>query len=284
MEHRKTYLRPSRLDEAVAALASGGRAIVAGGTDVYPAAGTRPLLRPIVDVSQVQELRAIHRTPAEIRIGGAVTWTEIANATLPPSCQALQAAARDIGSIQIQNRATIAGNLTNASPAADGVPALLIVDAEVELVSVSGTRRLPLSSYITGYRQTARRDDEILSAVIMPHRPGASAFCKLGSRRYLVISILMVAALIERSPDGGIGTAAVAIGAASPIAQRLPALERDLLKLRPGTRPSTVVTADHVLALSPLDDGRATARYRREAARIVIGRALDMAFDGSETG
>ena len=98
----------------------------------------------------------------------ATTWSEIAAANLPPAFDALRQAAREVGSIQIQNRGTIAGNLCNASPAADGVPPLLALDAAVELASANGTRQLPLSEFITGYRRTARQPDEILSAVIVP--------------------------------------------------------------------------------------------------------------------
>ncbi len=158
------------------------------------------------------------------------------------------------------------------------MPALLILGAEVELASQRGTRRLPLARFITGYRQTARQPDEILAAVLIPKANGRSAFCKLGARRYLVISILMAAALVETAEDGSIDRAAVAIGAASPVAQRLPELEKALIGLPRGVAPSSVIRPEHLDTLSPIDDVRATAAYRRDAARTIAGRALDRAF------
>lgn len=277
----RAYVRPSTLADAVAVLAEERRTIVSGGTDVFPSSVGRPLKGPVLDVSRVSELRRIAEDGTHIRLGGAVTWSEIAAHPLPPALNALRAAAREVGSLQIQNRGTIAGNLCNASPAADGVPALLILDAEVELASPRGTRRLPLAAFITGYRQTARQADEILAAVLVPNANGRSAFCKLGVRRYLVISILMAAALIETAADGSIARAAVAIGAASPVAQRLTALENDLLGLPPGVLPSSRLRPDHLQVLSPIDDVRATAGYRREAALAIAGRALDLALAGT---
>lgn len=278
----EAYIRPASLAAAVGVLARGARTIIAGGTDLYPAAVTRPLSGLFLDVSQVSEMRQIAEQRDIIRIGGAVTWSEIVAAPLPPAFDALKAAARDVGSIQIQNRGTIAGNLCNASPAADGVPALLILDAEIELSAARGMRRLPLRDFITGYRQTARASDEILSAIVIPRPNGQSAFHKLGSRRYLVISIVMAAALVEKAADGSIFRAAIAMGAASPVAVRLPELERDLAGLPSGIRPSSRVQREHLDALSPIGDVRAAAWYRSEAAAEVIGRALDRAV-GIET-
>ena len=252
---------------------------VAGGTDVYPAHAGRALTRPIVDLSGIGTLRGIEETAEGFRFGAATTWSMIAKAPLPPAFDALKAAAREVGSVQIQNRGTIAGNLCNASPAADGVPPLLALDASVELASREGRRVLPLSGFITGYRRTALQPGEIVTAVTVPKPPAAarSAFVKLGARRYLVISIRMVAAIVERGEDGLIRRAAVAVGAASPVAQRLMSLEQALTDLPPNGKPSTVVEPHHVAGLSPIDDVRATAGYRLEAAMAVVGEALDRA-------
>ena len=120
-------------------------------------------------------------------------------ADLPPLFDALKAAAREVGGVQIQNAGTVAGNVCNASPAADGMPALLALGAEVELQSAAGSRRLPLDDFVLGSRRTARRADELVSALHIPARAAGarSVFLKLGGRRYLVISITMVAVLIE---------------------------------------------------------------------------------------
>jgi CO/xanthine dehydrogenase FAD-binding subunit len=221
-------------------------------------------------------MRGIHFGNDSMRIGGATTWSEIAKATLPRSFNALRAAAREVGAVQVQNRGTIAGNLCNASPAADGVPPLLILDAQVELVSTRTTRRLPLREFILGNRRTARRPDELLSAVYIPAplSDAPSIFLKLGARRYLVISICMVAALLERDAAGSVSRARIAVGSCSAAAQRLTDLERELVG-RPATRElATIATAAHLGSLSPIDDVRATAVYRNDAALTLVQRAL----------
>ena len=179
--------------------------------------------------------------------------------------------------MQIQNRGTIGGNLCNASPAADGVPALLALDAEVELVSRSGTRRMALADFITGYRKTALARGEILSAVIVPKRAmtAASVFMKLGARRYLVISIVMVAVNLARDGAGAITDARIAVGSASEVAMRLTALEQALIGVQ--DKPSRVLKQEHLAGLRPIDDARATAAYRSDAALALIGRALNAA-------
>ena len=140
--------------------------------------------------------------------------------------------------MQIQNAGTIGGNLCNASPAADGVPPLLALDAEVELASAAGTRRLPLAAFLHGPRRTARRPDELLTAVLIPAAAteGRSAFLKLGARRYLVISIAMVAARLATA-DGRVTAAALAVGACGPVATRLPAVEAALVGHPPDPSP-----------------------------------------------
>ena len=271
------YARPTTIDEATRAMAAEGALAVSGGTDVYPAHVGKPLSRPLVDLSRVEGLRGISVTDMGFRFGAATTWTDIVRADLPAAFDGLKAAAREVGSIQIQNRGTIAGNLCNASPAADGVPPLLSLDASVELASPQGRRVLPLGSFITGYRRTALLPGEIVTAVLAPRTsPSArSAFVKLGARRYLVISILMAAAVVETDAQGRIARAAVAVGAASPVAQRLPALEADLRGV--SGRPSAILAARHLAGLSPIDDVRATAAYRLEAAVSAVGEALDLA-------
>jgi CO/xanthine dehydrogenase FAD-binding subunit len=270
--------QPVTCREAVGLLAVEGGRLLAGGTDLFPALGDRP---PglLIDLSRCADLKGIARTPTHTRIGGGVSWSEIGAAALPRGFAALQAAAREVGSVQIENRATIAGNLCNASPAADGVPPLLALDAEVELTGAAGVRRMPLAAFIIGNRRTQVRPDEVLSAVLVPHAlaDAGSAFCKLGSRRYLVISIVMVAATLLRGQDGRIAAARVAIGAASAVARRLERLEERLI----GEAAPVPVTEDDLAALSPIDDVRATAAYRIDAAREIVGRALRDAWSAA---
>jgi len=257
---------------------------LAGGTDFYPALGDRPVTWPVVDISRVAELRGIRTEADAIVIGGGTTWSEIVRHPLPRCFDALKAAAQEIGGIQIQNRGTIAGNLCNASPAADSVPPLLALDARVELVSSAETRRLALNDFILGNRKTARREDEILARVVIPlTRSGENAhtaFLKLGARKYLVISITMVAAMVEINDAGCVTQARVAVGSCSAKAQRLRELERALLGVRAAPGIGAMVRSEHLRQLSPIDDLRATASYRRDASLTLVQRALEICCTG----
>jgi CO/xanthine dehydrogenase FAD-binding subunit len=197
---------------------------------------------------------------------------------LPQCFDALKEAAREVGSVQIQNRGTVAGNLCNASPAADGVPPLLALDAEVELVSKAGKRQMPLSQFLIGNRRTSRFGDEILTAVLIPRRMenAASAFLKLGARRYLVISISMVAAVLQKDASGGVAEARIAVGSCSATARRLMGLEKDLVGLRVNAEITNAVKPEHLSTLSPIDDIRATAEYRLDASLTLVRRTLEI--------
>jgi hypothetical protein len=155
--------------------------------------------------------------------------------------------------------------------------------ASLELVLIALVLACAVDFGASGAPVFALRDGEIVTAVIVP-RPSpraASAFVKLGARRYLVISILMAAAVVEKDEAGRIIKAAVAVGAASPVARRLPDLESALIRLEPGKRPSEMIEAHHLSVLSPISDVRATDGYRREAAISVVGEALDRAAGAS---
>lgn len=271
------FLRPTTLEEAVHALAESCGTVLSGGTDFFPALVDRPMPSPVVDISGVEEIKGIRSTEEHIHIGGRTTWSEIVAAPLPRGFAGLKAAAREVGGKQIQNLGTIAGNLCNASPAADGIPALLALDAELTLASVAGTRTVPLSEFLVGNRKTTRRPEEILIRIAIPRRleNSASAFLKLGSRRYLVISIVMVAANLLTDRNGRITEALVAVGACSARAQRLPLLERDLTGELARSDIGHAVKPEQLASLLPIDDVRATSAYRREAAQVLVRRALE---------
>jgi CO/xanthine dehydrogenase FAD-binding subunit len=271
------YFRPDTLDEAVHVLASSGGQILAGGTDFFPALGDRPVSGTVVDISGLGELKGVVREPKYIRIGGLTTWTEIVRTALPRCFDGLKAAAREIGGIQIQNRGTVAGNLCNASPAADSVPPLLALDAEVELASQAGTRRMPLTDFIVGNRKTLRQPGDILSQILVPRavENAASTFLKLGARRYLVISIAMVAVVIQKDSNGCVANARVAVGSCSVVARRLTQLEHGLRGAAVSPGLGSLATAAHLKDLSPIGDIRATAAYRRDASLRLVQRALD---------
>ncbi len=272
-----SYLRPRTIDEALRARSRGGWTVLAGGTDFYPARVGRSVDEDVLDLSALAALRGIRAEASAIRIGALTTWSEIARAPLPPALDALKQAAREVGGLQIQNAGTVGGNLCNASPAADGIPPLLALDAAVELCSSRATRRLPLGEFVRGNRQTACAADEILTAIVVPRWPdrSRSAFLKLGARRYLVISIAMVAAVAAADERGRIARCGVAVGACSPVARRLDALEAELVgrPLAPGL--GALAEPRHLAPLAPISDVRATAEYRRDAVLTLVRRALE---------
>jgi CO/xanthine dehydrogenase FAD-binding subunit len=276
------YAKPASVDEALALLAGDRWRVLAGGTDFYPAQGARPIAENVLDIGGLAELRGTAATAGHWVVGARTTWAEIAAATaLPPAFDALRAAAREVGSVQIQTVATVAGNLCNASPAADGAPPLLVLDAEVELASRAGRRTLPLRDFLVGNRRTLLHPDELLTAIRIPKAAtvGRSAFFKLGARRYLVISVAMAAVRLERGPDGAVTLAAVAVGACSAAAQRLCGVERALAGCRGAADVERAVGAAPLDELSPIDDVRASAAYRLEAVREIVRRAVLQAMD-----
>ncbi len=246
-----SYLQPAALADALGALALGGPGgspwtVVAGATDYYPARVGRPVDEDVLDVCRLAGLRGVAAVTVEApelpgggwRIGALTTWTDLARSDLPPLFNGLRAAARAVGGRQVQNRATVAGNLCNASPAADGVPNLLALDAVVELASAGGVRRVPVAAFVTGNRRTVRSPDELVTGILVPAplagATARSSFRKLGSRAYLVISIAMAAAVVEVDAAGRIRQARIAVGACSEVAQRLAALEAEPHRVHAG--------------------------------------------------
>ena len=191
------YFRPHTLAEAVGIAAGGGVTPAAGCTDLFPATRARGLAGPVLDLTAVAEMQGIAQTATGWRIGAAVRWAEVARAALPPAFDGLKAAAREVGSVQIQNAGTVGGNLCNASPAADGVP--LPADARCRGRAGLGGGRTAAGAGRVPHRAAAdgagagRVDGRGPCAGGGP-AAGRGAFLKLGARRYLVISIAMVAA------------------------------------------------------------------------------------------
>lgn len=266
--------RPRTLEDALAIRAATGALPLAGGTDIHPlrtarAAWGEPWRPAVLDLSAVPGLDGIEETAEGWRIGARTSWTSIAEAPLPPLFDGLRAAAREVGGRQVQNRGTIAGNLVTASPAGDGIPNLLALDAAVELASAGHRRRLPVAAFLTGYRSTALAPREIVTALHVPRCGGAHGrFAKLGARRYLVISIAMAAGVVRMEGDRVAG-ARIAVGACSPVARRLPALEAALIGIHPSEMPRVPQPA-HLGPLAPIGDVRASAAYRGDAALALL--------------
>lgn len=271
-----SYYRPDSLKEALDVLAGTGAVIAAGCTDLFPATDRQALAGAVLDITGIPCLRGISETETGWRIGATTTWSEILATPMPPCFDMLKQAAAEVGSVQIQNAGTLAGNLCNASPAADGVPPLLALDAQIVLSGPKGNRTLPLADFLTGPRQTGRNAGELLTAVLIPSETmsGTSRFLKLGARKHLVISIAMVAVRLHLQEDGRIADIALAVGACSAVATRLPALEQAMIGL-PISQHTDILTDDAVAAcLTPISDIRADADYRLVAAAELLRRAV----------
>lgn len=271
------YSAPEALAEALRLLAGGETRIVAGCTDYFPVLGDGQAPPKVLDVTRLAAMRGVTRTDTGWSIGATTTWTDLIRADLPPAFDGLKGAAREIGSVQIQNAGTIAGNLCNASPAADGVPPLLTLDATLELRSATGSRFVALLNFITGVRKIDLRPDELVFAIHIPDLPAASAssFLKLGSRKYMVISIAMVSTLVAVDGAGRIELARIAVGSCSAVAQRLGGLEAALIgQTAAQLAGQSEIWSGHLDVLSPIDDVRGSGDYRRAAVAEICKRAI----------
>lgn len=271
-----SYLRPTELDDALRALTSGGHTIVAGGTDFYPARVGRAIDEDVLDVTAIEGLRALEERDDHYYVGAAATWTDLIRADLPDWFRAMKQAAREVGGVQIQNAGTIVGNICNASPAADGMPGLVALDASVVLASAAGEREIAITDFVLGNRRTARKPEEMVLGLRIPKcADGAtSAFLKLGARKYLVISIVMVSAVLEKAADGTVDRLRIAVGSCSEVARRLPDVEAALAGKAVDAALAGLVTADHLTPLSPIGDVRGSAEYRTDAALTLVRRAI----------
>jgi CO/xanthine dehydrogenase FAD-binding subunit len=274
---------PSRLEAAYGLLADADGAPwrpIAGGTDlmvqIAGEIGEPP--ERVLDIWSLDELRGIAVEDGALVLGALSTYTEIRHSSLVSELvPALADAASTIGAAQIQNRGTLGGNAVNASPAGDTLPVLLATDAELVLGSARGERTVPAAHFWTGYRTTARRDDELLVRVRIPVRPGSEVrFRKIGTRRAQAIS-KVVLALGWREDEGAPGRwtdVRVALGSVAATPIRAPATEAVLEGVEPSRKVAAVAMAALTGELSPIDDVRSTADYRRLVAGRVLHRLI----------
>jgi CO/xanthine dehydrogenase FAD-binding subunit len=274
---------PLALDEAVALLASGEWRPFAGGTDLMVLAAAGKLAhRRWVSVLGLAELRGVEASPDAVVIGAATTYTQVRRhpvlrAEFPLLCQA----AAETGGIAIQNRGTLGGNLANASPAADSPPPLLVYDAELELLSSAGTRRLPYAEFHQGYKQTALRPGELIRAIRLPRRSTGERtpdrwremFHKVGTRKAQAISKVCLAATL-RLDEGRIADARLALGSVAPAPLRCVATEAVLRGGRPGSELAAAAREALAREIAPIDDFRSTASYRLRVAQNLLGDFL----------
>ncbi len=265
------YERPGTVAEATALLAGagGGARILAGGTDLMIALRGAPAPTVLVDIKHIPELGVIAWTDAGLEVGACVPVQDVADdARVRAAFPALAEGAEAIGSLQIRSRATIAGNLSNASPCMDTAPPLLVLDGRLRIAGPAGTREAPLADFFLGVRRTALAPDEMIVAVVVPGTPGVrSGFAKIKRTRGHDLAIVNAAA----SYDPGAGAMRVAIGSCAV----RPALVPALAGVRPDADPAQVGERLAALAgehIQPIDDVRASAEYRRDMTALLCRR------------
>ncbi len=267
------YYRPDKINDALYSLSREKLTIAAGCTDLLPSTQQENLGNNILDISGIKSLRHISFENGFRKIGSGVTWTDLVkNNELPKCYDMLKECSLQIGSKQIQNLGTIGGNLCNASPAADGVPCLLSLDASIELLSVNGKRVLKLEDFIKGSRKTELQNNEILSAILIPKEAeiGRSSFLKLGARKYLVISIAMIACKLNLEKDI-ISDIAISVGSCSAVAKRIKSLENLLIGKSIKDELTTIIlNYNYKNYLSPINDIRGTNTYRFKASKVLV--------------
>ena len=281
-------IAPGSLQAVVGLLAKepGSWLPIAGGTDVMVqyAAGKLPA-RKLVSIWNLPELRRIEASPAEIRIGAGCTYTDIRrNELVEREFPLVAAAARWTGGIANQNRGTIGGNIVNASPAADSLPALLVYEADVILVSVRGERRLPYTTFHTEYKKTLRAPDELIQSVCLPRRfSGYLAHSrKVGARNAQAISKVCIAAL-GRLADGVVENVRIAMGSIAPVPMRLRDTEQIVRDRTIDSNLLLLAKKTAIAEIRPIDDIRSTARYRAAVAGNLVVEFLNR-LNSEQTG
>ncbi|HWM89847.1 MAG TPA: xanthine dehydrogenase family protein subunit M [Thermoanaerobaculia bacterium] len=271
-------LQPRTLEEAVRYLdGDPGLVPTAGCTDLM-VRGIEALHRMdrVIDLLSVPELRGIREVEGGLEIGATTPFSEIrASAAVRAAFPSLAEAAGQIGGWQIQNRATLGGNLANASPAGDSLPVLLALDAVIVLASARGLREIPYDEFHTGYRKTALQPGEIVARIRLPFLPMGSvqAFRKVGTREAQAISKVVVA-MVGRTEAGRITDFRLAAGSIAPTPIRLRAAEAAVQGQPAGPETAALAGRESAREVSPIDDVRSTAEYRKFALERVVRRMV----------
>lgn len=274
------FLRATSVEEALAA-AGDGAAFVAGGTNLVPDVlfGRKKIARA-VDISRLDELRFIEESDGKIRIGALATVTDLLDSGLiRHAASPLHESALEFAGPLVRNRASVAGNLMDASPAADLAPPLLAQDAVVELASAEGERTLPLSEFFLDYRKTAARPEELMTAIVIDPLGTADrcAYYKLQLRRAMAIAVVGVAVVL-RMEESVCAEAAVGMGAVAAVPYRASAAEAHLQGKEIGEEEIEAAAAAAADGAQPIDDVRASAAYRRKMCGVLVRRLLKKAL------
>lgn len=273
--------RPASLDEALALLASDKPPLpLAGGTDVFVGVNDgRPRAPWFLDLSALAEkLRFIRLDAAGLSLGALTTYTDLRRSKqVAAFAPVLAAVARDVGALAIQNRGTLGGSLGNASPASDPAPVLMALDAHVVLASEKGERSIPLHEFFTGYRKTAARPGELITAVVCPRAASDGWmhwYRKVGTRRAQAISKVVIAGAISLGKKRRVDGVRIAFGSVSATTVRARHVEAALLG--EPLSPALIARAQETLSrdFTPIDDVRSTADYRMHVARNLLAAML----------
>jgi CO/xanthine dehydrogenase FAD-binding subunit len=273
-----TALRPRSLDETLRHLEADPSLVPTAGCTDLMVRGPEALHRMdrVIDLLGVPELRGIREVDGGLEIGATTSFSEIRRSTaVRASFPALAAAASLVGGWQIQNRATLGGNIANASPAGDSLPVLFALDAMVTAAGSRGSREIPYAEFHTGYRKTALQPGEIVASVRLPYLPTGSvqAFRKVGTREAQAISKIVVA-MAGRVDEGRIAELRLAAGSVAAVPVRLRAAERAVLGMSPGAAAAELAGREAAREVTPIDDVRSTADYRRFALERVVRRLV----------
>jgi CO/xanthine dehydrogenase FAD-binding subunit len=277
------YAEPASVDEALEALEAGAH-VVAGGTDLVVAArsGKSALPESLVAIHRIGELAGLEETAdGGLRLGALVTHATLESHPLVRErYTALSDAAALVGSPATRHAGTLGGNLVNGSPAMETGSPLLVYEAEVELASSEGRRTLPLAEFLRGPGQTAIAAGELLTGVVVPPPPpgAASAYLRLEYRQAMEIAVVGAAALVSLDAEHRIVDARLALTAVAPVCLRVPAAEDVLRGAAPDAERLVEAARLAAEAARPIDDVRATARYRRAMVAVIARRTLERAL------
>lgn len=287
------YVRPASLDDAVELLAEHGSAarIAAGGTDLLVELdrGLRPDLEIVIDLSSIDGLNSIHRSRDGIHLGPMVTHNQcVGHELIREHALPLAQACWEVGSPALRNRATVVGNIVTASPANDSLSALVALDAEITIVSARGIRTVAMADFTTGVRRTVLEPDELVASVTIPVVDGVDrrgVYLKLGLRRAQAISVVHVAVVAQFGHDGSISDSRVVLGSVAPTVSRI--AEAESLLDDASTVDGVIGGAGEIAeaaaaGVAPVDDIRATAKYRTDQISVMVRRALAALAGGTQ--
>ena len=281
------YVAPSSVEEAASLLSSSPSAqVFAGATDVVPQirAG-RPAPDVLVDLKKIKELVALNSDGEKWTVGAATPTAYLTeDEAFSHEFPGLAEAAGLIGSDQIQNRSSLGGNLCNASPAADSVPAMVVNGVRAVVAGPNGTRVLDVSEVVTGPGQTALDDDEFIVEFEIDKMPSRSgdAYLRMIPRTEMDIAVVGAGARVTLADDGSIEQAVLALGAVAPTVVRSPDAEQALVGSTADEETLNAVAAAASEACDPIDDKRGTVEYRKQVAGVLAKRAVVIAIERAE--